>query len=90
MSLAFVPRLEPVSARESAGPRCNTTQSRCLINSQESKKKVDEKSDYTAVTLLDKWKFVKQTIADKRLTAGDLRCVVAIADCYNSGKGRTA
>ena len=49
---------------------------------------MDEKSDYTAVTLLDKWKFVKQTIADKRLTAGDLRCVVAIADCYNSGKGR--
>jgi hypothetical protein len=44
--------------------------------------------DYTAITLLDKWKFVKQAIADKRLTAGDIRCVVAIADCYNSGKGR--
>src|SRR5262245_7037922 len=44
--------------------------------------------DYRPITLLDKWQFVMQAIPDKRLTAGDLRCVVAIADCYNSGKGR--
>ena len=44
--------------------------------------------DYGSITLLDKWRFVMQAISDKRLTAGDLRCVVAIANCYNSSKGR--
>ena len=44
--------------------------------------------DHRPITLLDKWKFVKQAIADKRLTAGDIRCLVAIADCYNSSKAR--
>ena len=44
--------------------------------------------DYRPITLLDKWRFVMQAIPDKRLTAGDLRCVMAIADCYNSSKGR--
>jgi hypothetical protein len=47
-----------------------------------------EEPDYRPITLLDKWQFVMQAIPDKRLTAGDLRCVVAIADCYNSRKGR--
>ena len=47
-----------------------------------------EEPDYRSITLLDKWRFVMQAIPDKRLTAGDLRCVVAIADCYNSSKGR--
>jgi hypothetical protein len=47
-----------------------------------------EEPDYRPITLLDKWQFVMQAIPDKRLTAGDLRCVVAIADCYNSSKGR--
>ena len=44
--------------------------------------------DHRSITLLDKWRFVMQSIPDKRLTAGDLRCLVAIADCYNSNKGR--
>lgn len=44
--------------------------------------------DHRPITLLDKWRFVMQAISDKRLTAGDLRCVVAIANCYNSSKGR--
>ena len=44
--------------------------------------------DHRSITLLDKWRFVMQAIPDKRLTAGDLRCLVAIADCYNSNKGR--
>jgi hypothetical protein len=47
-----------------------------------------KKPDHSPITLLDKWRFVTQAIPDKRLTAGDLRCVVAIADCYNSSKGR--
>ena len=40
------------------------------------------------ITLLDKWRFVKQAIPNKRLAAGDLRCLFAITDCYNSSKGR--
>ena len=44
--------------------------------------------DHRSITLLDKWRFVMQTIPDKRLAAGDLRCLVSIADCYNSSKGR--
>jgi len=47
-----------------------------------------EAADHSPITLLDKWRFVMQAIPDKRLTAGDLRCVAAIADCYNSRKGR--
>jgi hypothetical protein len=49
---------------------------------------IAEEPEYRPITLLDKWRFVMQAIPDKRLTASDLRCVVAIADCYNSGKGR--
>ena len=31
---------------------------------------------------------MQQAIPNKRLTAGDLRCLFAITDCYNSSKGR--
>ena len=50
--------------------------------------KHDEKADVTAITLLDKWRFIQKAIPNKRLTAGDLRCLFAITDCYNSSKGR--
>jgi Helix-turn-helix domain len=55
------------------------------LNLQPGEQAEREKAD---ITLLDKWRFVGRAIADKRLTAGDIRCVFAIADCYNSGKGR--
>jgi hypothetical protein len=47
-----------------------------------------EKTDVTAITLLDKWRFIQKAIPNKRLTAGDLRCLFAIADCYNSRRLR--
>src|SRR5262245_62057721 len=60
-----------------------------MNDSQDSARKREhvEEPDYRSITLLDKWQFVMQAISDKRLTAGDLRCVVAIADCYNARKG---
>lgn len=49
---------------------------------------IAEELNHKPITLLDKWRFVMQAIPNKRLTAADLRCLVAIVDCYNSSKGR--
>jgi hypothetical protein len=44
--------------------------------------------DLTAITSIDKLRFLTRLAADKRLNATDLRCAIVIADYFNAAKGR--